>query len=108
MRGPSWWLLRGALALADRIAPVWPNSPRPPPATCWNRGLSVLIPDRDSPQLLSSCLPALYRALAGVNEDFEVIISCSGASADRYAALKRDYPKARWLHSRRPLGYARA
>ena len=99
--------LRATLQLAQKLAGL-----RPPRAVCaqrpWRPGLSILIPDRDSPALLAECLSALQPALHALTEPIEVIVSCSDAAVARYASVNAAFPAVRWLHSTQPLGYARA
>ncbi len=71
-------------------------------------GISVIIPERDSPDLLRQCLGALYQAIAGCDCECEVIVVVNGTSRDRYASLGSEFPFVRWNFERPWLGFARA
>jgi GT2 family glycosyltransferase/glycosyltransferase involved in cell wall biosynthesis len=103
---PAWWPLRLGLRLLRTLGDAAPRSPRPDRG--WRPGLSVVLPDRDRPDLLDSTLPALQAALARIDEPSEVWISTSAAATTRYAALRQRYPAFHWLHAAEPLGFSAA
>lgn len=105
-RDPAWWPLRLGLRLLRALGDAAPRPPRPDRG--WQPGLSVVLPDRDRPDLLESTLPALQAALAHIDEPSEVWISTSAAATTRYAALRQRYPAFHWLHSAEPLGFSAA
>lgn len=74
----------------------------------WRAGLTVVIPDRNTPDLLAECLAALMVALAEIDEPWQVIVSTSDTPAATYAPLARRYPQLEWCHSENGLGYSRA
>ena len=71
-------------------------------------GLSVIIPERDSPDLLRECLDALYAAIDRCDCECEVIVVVNGTPADKYTALKNDFPSLRWHFEPAWLGFAEA
>lgn len=105
-RDPAWLPLRAGLRLLRALPAAASRSSRRDPG--WQPGLSVLLPDRDRPDLLASSLPALAAALARLDEPWEVWISTSAAAPPRYAALRRQFPNFHWLFSSRPLGFSGA
>ena len=52
-----------AMAAADRLAPIVPARARPAPAP-WRPGVTVIIPERDAPEMLARALASLDVALA--------------------------------------------
>lgn len=71
-------------------------------------GISVIIPERDSPDLLNTCLVALYRAIARSDCECEVIIVVNGSSPGTYAALRNDFPALKWHFEEHWIGFADA
>lgn len=105
-RDPAWWPLRLGLRLLRTLGDAPPRPPRPDRG--WRPGLSVVLPDRNRPDLLESTLPALQAALARIDEPSEVWISTSAAATTRYAALGQRYADFHWLHAVEPLGFSAA
>jgi GT2 family glycosyltransferase len=97
--------LAAALALAGllarRRAPALPQlqirSEEP--------GLSVIVPERGTPDLLAETLDALHAALSHVDEPTQVVVIVNGAEQIHYAALCTKYPLAEWHFHARPLGF---
>ncbi len=94
-----------AMLLADSLA-RW----RPGRWTRQNRpalgcGISVLIPERGTPDLLSECLAAAELALAQIGEPVEILVVVNGAAEADYADLKGSHPKVRWQFHAQGLGY---
>jgi GT2 family glycosyltransferase len=71
----------------------------------WRPGLSVLIPERGTPERLAETLGALVAALAGIDEPTEVIVMVNGAPIRDYSALRALHPQVVFLHKEQPLGY---
>jgi len=69
--------------LARRRVPATP----PRPQQGWSRGVTVLIPERGTPDLLEATLAALHSACAMVGEPVQVIVIVNGADESNYAAL---------------------
>lgn len=113
MRSPllpiGWW----PLVIAKWLPALLPAGlrermcPRHVPGP-WKSGVTVVIPDRDSPDLLADCLEALMPALALIDEPWQVLVSTSGAPASKYAEICRSHPYVEWCHSDSGLGYSRA
>jgi len=94
-----------ALAAAGLVARRRARGPRSSPSASWNPGLSVIVPERGTPDLLAETLAALTRALAGVDEPVEVIVVVNGAARGDYAALCTMYPTANWQFHEQALGF---
>ncbi|HZX92177.1 MAG TPA: glycosyltransferase [Rudaea sp.] len=94
-----------ALAAAGLLARRRARGPQPSPSAQWKPGLSVVVPDRGTPDLLAETLEALMRALARVDEPAEVIVIVNGAARGDYAALCTKYPMADWQFHQRALGF---
>ena len=71
----------------------------------WQPGLSVLIPERGTPDLLAGTLDALMTALVGIDEPTEVIVVVNGAPIQDYAARRARHPLVKVRHQAEPLGY---
>ena len=71
-------------------------------------GLTVVIPERDSPEMLDATLAALHLALDRVAEPTQVVVVVNGAARDRYDTLRTRFPEAEFLHSDAPLGFGGA
>jgi len=87
--------------LARRRVPATP----PRPQQGWSRGVTVLIPERGTPDLLEATLAALHSACAMVDEPVQVIIIVNGADESNYAALCTKYAACEWHFDSRPLGF---
>lgn len=71
----------------------------------WKPGLSVLIPERGTPDRLAETLAALAAALAQVDEPVEVVVMVNGAPLADYGALRARHPDVVFRHCERSLGY---
>jgi MoaA/NifB/PqqE/SkfB family radical SAM enzyme/GT2 family glycosyltransferase len=71
-------------------------------------GLTVIIPERDNPAELESCLDALREAAGHWNEPFEAIVVVNGCKSAPYQAFQARYPAILWQFHPEPLGFARA
>ncbi|MEI8359868.1 MAG: glycosyltransferase, partial [Deltaproteobacteria bacterium] len=92
---------------ADRLAPFCrPRGlvPLPP----WRAGISIIIPERDAPEMLGAALAALATAQERVAEAAQVIVVANGAPAAGYVALAQQYPHVEFVFSEAPLGFAGA
>lgn len=96
-----------AMRAADRLARARAGAPSRP-AEPARPGLSVVIPDRDAPEMLAEALRALYRALECVAEPRQVIVVANGAPAAAYDDLRRAFPRVEFVHSTAPLGFGGA
>jgi GT2 family glycosyltransferase len=68
-------------------------------------GVSVLVPERGTPDLLAETLAAAELALQRIDEPGEIVVVVNGAPRADYAALAARHPRVRWLHHERALGY---
>src|SRR5438093_599605 len=80
--------------------------PRALPA--WRPGLSVIIPERDAPQMLLQALQSLSDALAAVDEPRQVIVVANGAPRETYAEIMARFPAVELVHRRGALGFSAA
>lgn len=94
-----------AIALTDRLAfRAAARLPLPPAA--WRPGISVVIPDRDAPELLAVSLAALFADEPP--EPLQVIVVTNGAVPERYRDIGIRYPKLTWVRHTAPLGFSTA
>ena len=96
-----------ALLAADRL-PAAPAHRRGPDAAPAGPGVSVVIPERDTPDMLAGTLVALMAALDRIDEPRQVIVVINGAASERYAGLQQRFPAVEFLHGREPLGFGGA
>jgi len=78
------------------------------PAAKGGSGISVVVPSRDTPDILGATLRGAAAALARVEEAGELVVVVSGAEEAGYAGLRREFPKARWLFRAAALDYGAA
>jgi len=95
-----------ALALADRLAPTG-RRPLPIPGR-WREGISVVIPDRDAPELLAQALDSLGAALANIAEPCQIIVVANGAPRSRYDAILERWATLEFVHDEAPCGFSAA
>lgn len=107
-----WWSylpLHLALDWGQRLARLFR---RRPGARCqlpaWRPGITVIIPECGTPELLRLALSSAVAATARLNEETEMIVVVNGASLELYEPHQRDFPRVRWIHSHKPLGYGGA
>lgn len=93
-----------ALFVADRLARRRPGAARRARAPI-GRGISVVVPERGTPDLLAETLDALAAALATVDEPTQVIVVVNGADRADYTALLARWPAYDWQFHARALGY---
>lgn len=96
--------LAAAVCAADGLARMRPKTLLPARARA-APGISVLIPERGTPDLLAETLAALETALAHVAEPIQVVIVVNGAPASDYAALRQRWPDYAWQFHADALGY---
>jgi GT2 family glycosyltransferase/glycosyltransferase involved in cell wall biosynthesis len=97
-----------SLAIADRIAGTLPTRNARLSLPPWRAGISIIIPERDSPQLLQKALASLYEALDGIDEPCQVVVVANGADPAVYDEVVASHPGLQWVHHRRPLGFSAA
>jgi GT2 family glycosyltransferase/molybdenum cofactor biosynthesis enzyme MoaA len=71
-------------------------------------GVSVVVPARDTPDLLVSTLARAEVALARIGEPSELIVAVSGVESSAYAGLRGSFPAAKWIFRSKVLDYVRA
>ena len=113
MWGTSWrqrlrlMPLYVAMAAADRLAAIVParvrRAPRP-----WHPGVTVIIPERDAPEMLARALESLDVALAAIDEPRQVIVVANGAPSAVYRLVAARFPAVEWVYVDAPLGFAGA
>jgi GT2 family glycosyltransferase len=96
-----------AIAAADGLAPFVRHrrAARLPPA---RPGVSVIIPERDAPDLLHHALRSAVESLAALGEPSEIIVVVNGAPATRYEMLAAAFPAVHWIQHAAPLGFSAA
>ncbi len=72
------------------------------------QGISIIIPERDSPLLLERCLRALYRAIARCDADCEIIIVANASAPELYTTITNQFPVLKWHFESAWLGFADA
>ncbi len=105
--GRLWRFVPLALALfaverLTRRAPA-PLAPKRAAADC--PGLSVIVPERGTPEFLAQTLEALAAALDQIDEPVQVIVVVNGAAAADYAELQTRHRRFEWQFHPRALGY---
>jgi len=71
-------------------------------------GLTVIVPERDSPAELVQCLDGLEAATRFCHETVEAIVVVNGADPSRYDHLRAAHRWMHWQFHPRPLGFCGA
>lgn len=71
----------------------------------WQPGITVLIPERGTPDLLAETLAAAVAALARIAEPTQLLVVVNGAPEADYAALRERHPTAEWQFHPDALGF---
>lgn len=104
------WL--STITSLDRVAQATrrrrPLRTLPLPQSGFKPGMSVVIPERGSPEQLFECLAAVEQAAARVCEPVEVIAVVNGSAAEEYDAVRREFPGAAFQFHDKPLGFSDA
>ena len=95
---PMWM----ALQLANWRSRRPPLLRQPSP---WGTGVSVLIPESGTPDLLDATLAHAAAAIAMVQEPVEIIVQVNGAPRELYAELEQRYPAVHWRFVPAALGF---
>lgn len=106
--GPRMWLHYGALYVALRLAPLfsrWSRSRHPLRSDEIPVGVSLIIPERGTPDLLAETLRAAKAALQQIDEVGQVIVVVNGAPKNDYAELVRLHGDVEWIFENQALGY---
>lgn len=94
-----------ALLAANQWARWRPGSWERQRDSTWQPGVSVLIPERGTPDLLAECLDAALVASARISEPVELWVIVNGAPEADYDALRARHPQVRWQFHPQALGY---
>jgi GT2 family glycosyltransferase len=102
--------LRAALALSDAAAPVVrfltkQHSVSLPPA---QPGISIVIPERGSPDMLDECLGSIEIASHRWPEPLQVIVAANGIQDEDYSSIRSRRPWAQFLCHPEPLTFCQA
>lgn len=71
----------------------------------WGTGVSILIPESGTPDLLQATLAHASAALAQVEEPTEIIVMVNGAEPALYAELQATFNKVTWVFAKEALGF---
>jgi GT2 family glycosyltransferase len=97
-----------SLAIADRVGGSMRARSNRAVFPPWRPGISIIIPERDSPALLLKALDSLRAALEAIDEPKQIVVVANGAERDVYADVASKYPALEWVHDRNPLGFSAA
>lgn len=84
--------------MVGRITPARRLGPYKP-------GISIIVPERASDDVLGACLTSCWAALSGLGEPVEIVVVVNGSPARNYEALVADHPHIRWRFFSEPLWY---
>jgi GT2 family glycosyltransferase len=96
------------LGLLDRlrwVSALGPLRRRPAPGPRVLAGVSILVPARETPELLEPTLHHAEIARARTGEPSETIVVASGSDAAAFGRLTSQFPQVRWLFEKHPLDY---
>jgi len=74
----------------------------------WRPGLSIVIPDRDAPDMLAAALASVDAALERIDEPNQVIVVANGAPESAYADIRAAFAHVEFVHDDLPLGFGAA
>jgi GT2 family glycosyltransferase len=74
----------------------------------FGEGITVIVPERDSPGLLRECLAACRAAAQRLAEPCQVVVVVNGCEPKRYEDLRVGFPEVEFLFFPEPLGFSRA
>src|SRR5262245_10837467 len=77
-------------------------------APAWRPGITVVIPDRDAPEMLSEALIPVQMARERVDEPLQIVVVANGAPLVRYADVQKAFPEVELVHIAEPLGFSAA
>jgi radical SAM protein with 4Fe4S-binding SPASM domain len=92
----------------EASTPETPSSISQPWSARWQPGVSILIPERGTPELLERALEGAEIALAAVDEPTEIVVIVNGVERRLYDDLVGRFPKVRWIFVRSALGFSGA
>ncbi|HEY2817260.1 MAG TPA: glycosyltransferase [Casimicrobiaceae bacterium] len=70
--------------------------------------MSIVIPDRDAPDMLAAALASVDGALRQIDEPNQVIVVANGAPESGYAGIRAAFAHVEFAHSDLPLGFGAA
>lgn len=106
--GPRMWLHYGALYFALRLAPLLSRlqrQSRPSQSSAIPVGVSLIIPERGTPDLLAETLRAAKASLQLVDEPSQLMVVVNGAPEADYADLVQKHADVEWIFESEALGY---
>ncbi|MEO8672867.1 MAG: glycosyltransferase [Tahibacter sp.] len=68
-------------------------------------GITVLIPERGTPDVLGATLRAAVVATALLGEPVRILVVVNGAPREDYASLQSEFTQVEWQFHKNPLGY---
>jgi GT2 family glycosyltransferase/MoaA/NifB/PqqE/SkfB family radical SAM enzyme len=108
--GAAWSLrtVLDAVQATGRLFKPWRTAGPALPLPSEEDGVSVIIPERDAPEMLAECLQALEASLSRLDVPKQVIIVCNGTPAESYAQLQEQFPAYQWCFAAQALGFSAA
>ena len=74
----------------------------------WRPGISIIIPECGTPELLRRALASVIEATALLDEESESIVVVNGAPLKLYEDHRRAFPRVHWLHEKKTCGFSGA
>jgi len=74
----------------------------------WRPGVSIVIPECGTPDVLERTIDTALAAAEQLDEESELIIAVNGAPLSAYRQLQQRFPQVRWLHNEGRLGFSGA
>jgi len=99
---PLFAAMRAADWLAPKLPLRWPRGGR---SQRFAPGITIVVPERGTPDLLATTLSALAAACAEIDEPVQVVVVVNGADAQYYVGLRAAHPRFEWQFHERALGY---
>ena len=99
------WL---AVGLVDAFAPRIARTARATTTVTRRPGISVVIPERDAPDMLDAALASVTAALEHCAEPAQLIVVANGAPVERYRDIVARYPGLELVHQLEPSGFSAA
>jgi radical SAM protein with 4Fe4S-binding SPASM domain len=95
-------------SILGRICRSFQKTPSRPPLPEAEDGISIIIPERDAPDLLKVCLDNALEALGKFGGQGEIIVVVNGCEEEDYEKLRRLYKRCSWIFCTQPLGFSAA
>jgi MoaA/NifB/PqqE/SkfB family radical SAM enzyme/GT2 family glycosyltransferase len=103
--------LRKLLALTDSAAPWVGRMPKRRPLNSPGPGapgMTIIIPERGSPQMLGECLDSVAAAVEPVAEPVQVIVVANGSPGEDYSSLRTRHPEVLFVTREQALTFSGA